>query len=212
MATITIEKRTRALNTDPWGDWASTTDVPPYTNTDLVQYRSIDESTITIEDLTSNVSTDDKYVVTGDGVFDDLMETVNAHIDAQYRAQRLKAADVATVYVGVVPTVLSESLKLLLQRKNSAQQLKVLEAQEALYNRQEEAFDDNKYQKMFDAQLRYNSMVFQDAANPDVLNVALSSHVNDVFNKIMGNGQSTMLADETTAPGVQEGTVGPELT
>lgn len=188
MATIEIQKRTRATNTDDWGDWLTTTDAPPYTNTELVEYKSIDSTTVGLEDLTTNVQMDPStYEVTGDGVFDGIMQTLNTHITAQYKAQRLKAADVATVYVGVVPTVLSESIKLLLQRKNSTQQLRVLEAQEELYRRQKDSFDDNKYQKVFEAQLNYNSMVFQDAANPDVLDVSLEKAVNDVYNKITGN-------------------------
>lgn len=186
MATIEIQKRIRAVNTDDWGTWSLTTDAPPYTNTDLVEYRSIDSTIVTVEDLTSNVTMDSNtYKVTGDGVFDKLMETLNTHIEAQYKAQRLKASDVASVYVGVSPTVLTESIKLLLQRKNSTQQLKVLEAQEALYVRQREAFDDNKYQKLFESQLNYNGMVFQDADTPDVLDVALENKVNDVFNRII---------------------------
>lgn len=184
---ISIEKRTRTLITDSWGDWVATTDIPPYTNTDLVEYRTISDEYVQIEDLTSNVTVDNTtHVVTGDGVFDKIMETLNKHIEAQYKANRIKASDVATVYVGVTPTVLSESIKFLLQRKNSTQQLKVLEAQEELYRRQTLAFDDNKLQKVLDSQLNYNGMVFQDAANPDVLNIALEQKVNDVFNKLMG--------------------------
>ena len=184
MATITVEKRTRTLIADTWGSWATTTDAPPYTNTDLLEYRTIDESFVTIDELTANVVVDSQNVVTGTGVFDDIMETVNKHIVAQYTAGRLKAENVATLYVGIVPTVLSESVKFLLQRKTNTQQLRVLEAQEALYERQKEAFDDNKYQKLFEAQLNYNGMVFQDAENPDVLDVALEQKVNDVFNKL----------------------------
>ena len=184
MATIAIEKRTRARVTGAWGNWAATTDAPPYTNTTLVEYRAIDESYVTIEDLTANVEVDDKYIVTGTGVFDDVMETINRHIVAQYTAGRLKAEGMAQLYVGVIPAALSESIKFLLQRKTNTQQLRVLEAQEALYIRQKEAFDDNKYQKLFEAQLNYNGMVFQDADAPDILDVALEQKVNDVFNKL----------------------------
>lgn len=184
MATITVEKRTRAQAIDVWGVWAPTTDAPPYTNTTTLEYRVIDESFVTIEELTTNVSVDSNHVVTGDGVFDDVMETINKHISAQYSAGRLKAENVATLYVGIVPTVLSESIKFLLQRKTNTQQLRVLEAQEALYIRQKEAFDDNKYQKLFEAQLNYNGMVFQDADAPDILDVALEQKVNDVFNRL----------------------------
>ena len=184
MATITIEKRTRALVTDLWGVWAATTDAPPYTNTDVLEYRVIDESFVTIDELTSGVQVDSNHVVTGDGVFDDVMETINTHIVAQYSAGRLKAENVATLYVGIVPMALSESIKFLLQRKTNTQQLRVLAAQEALYIRQKEAFDDNKYQKLFEAQLNYNGMVFQDADAPDILDVALEQKVNDVFNRL----------------------------
>ena len=184
MATITVEKRTRAQAIDVWGVWAPTTDAPPYTNTTTLEYRVIDESFVTIEELTTNVSVDSNHVVTGDGVFDDVMETINKHISAQYSAGRLKAENVATLYVGIVPTALSESIKFLLQRKTNTQQLRVLEAQEALYIRQKEAFDDNKYQKLFEAQLNYNGMVFQDANTPDILDVALEQKVNDVFNRL----------------------------
>lgn len=184
MATITVEKRTRALITDTWGVWTATTDAPPYTNTTILEYRVIDDSYVTVEDLTANVEVDDKYVVTGTGVFDDVMETINRHIVAQYTAGRLKAEGMAQLYVGVIPSALSESIKFLLQRKTNTQQLRVLEAQEALYNRQKDAFDDNKYQKLFEAQLNYNGMVFQDADNPDILDVALEQKVNDVFNKL----------------------------
>lgn len=184
MATITVEKRTRAQEIDVWGVWTATTDAPPYTNTDILEYRIIDESFVTIDELTTNVTVDSNHVVTGDGVFDDVMETINKHISAQYSAGRLKAENVATLYVGIVPTVLSESIKFLLQRKTNTQQLRVLEAQEALYIRQKEAFDDNKYQKLFEAQLNYNGMVFQDADAPDILDVALEQKVNDVFNRL----------------------------
>ena len=184
MATITVEKRTRAQVTDIWGVWTATTDAPPYTNTDILEYRIIDESFVTVEDLTSGVQMDSKYVVTGDGVFDAVMETINTHIVAQYTAGRLRAENVATLYVGIVPTALSESIKFLLQRKTNTQQLRVLEAQEALYIRQKEAFDDNKYQKLFEAQLNYNGMVLQDADTPDILDVALEQKVNDVFNRL----------------------------
>lgn len=186
---IIVEKRIRVLETTPWGSWTSTTDTPPYINTSLLEYRIIDESEVTIKDLTSNVVTGDNYVVTGDGVFDDIMETLNAHITAQYKAQRLKASDVASVYIGVVPTIVSESIKFLLQRKTNNQQLSVLRAQEALYERQKDAFDDNKYQKLLETQMNYNGIIFQDATDPDVLDVALEQKVNDVFNKIIGSSE-----------------------
>ena len=95
-----------------------TTDAPPYTNTELVEYRMESDRIIKIEELTSNVKMDPAtFEVTGDGVFDNIMRTLNVHMLAQYKAQRLKAENFATVYVGVVPTVLQESIKFLLQKE-----------------------------------------------------------------------------------------------
>jgi hypothetical protein len=37
--TITIEKRTRTTSEDIWSSWGVTTDVAPFVNTELVEYR-----------------------------------------------------------------------------------------------------------------------------------------------------------------------------
>jgi len=70
---------------------------------------------ITIADLTTNISTttDGTYVVTGDGVFDDLMEAMNAHIDAQYKLGRLTGTDYATVYVGALQSAVQQAVAFL---------------------------------------------------------------------------------------------------
>ena len=54
--------------------------------------------TLTISSLTTNVQTDSSYVVTGDGILDDIMETVNKHLDAQFKLGRITGTDYATVY------------------------------------------------------------------------------------------------------------------
>jgi len=124
------------------------------------------------------------------------MATINTHIKAQYDAERIKNTDIAAIYVGVVPTVLTESMKFALQKQNQEKQYDVLTAQEELYQRQKESFDDNKYQKVLEAQLNYNSMVFQDADAPDVLNVTLEQAVNDIYNKITGKDTNLNIVPE----------------
>lgn len=66
--------------------------------------------TITVANLTTNVATSATYVVTGDGVFDDLMETVNAHLDAQFKLGRITGSDYATVYLGAMQAALQQSV------------------------------------------------------------------------------------------------------
>lgn len=190
---INIEKRSRLTINDDWSAWASTTDAAPYTDTDLVEYRVVSQflsdSYLTSSVVTTN--TNGAYTVSGTGVFDNLMETVTQHIDAQYLSGRIKGTDYATVYLGSMQTVLAQAVQYIIgglqamdKQRTTDQQIAVMKAQEELYIRQKEAFDDNKYQKLFEAQLNYNGMVFQDATNPDVLDVALEAKVNDVFNKL----------------------------
>ena len=137
----------------------------------------------------------------GTGIFDVLISAVNSNIKIQYDNDRIKGSDYANVYMSSMQSVLQASVQFLLEEQvreaeidkivdgiaTSTKQREVMDSQIALYDRQRESFDDNKYQKLFEAQLNYNGMVFQDAATPDVLDVALEARVNDVFNKITGN-------------------------
>lgn len=137
----------------------------------------------------------------GTGVFDVLIKAVNDNIEIQYDKGRIRSTEYANVYLGSMQSVIAQSIQFLLQEQlqeanidktqdsllTAAKQRDVMDSQIALYDRQKDSFDDNKYQKVLEAQLNYNGMVFQDAANPDVLDVALENRVNDVFNKITGN-------------------------
>jgi len=122
---------------------------------------------IPIADITSNVATDAGYNVTGDGAFDNLMETVNAHIKAQFDADRIKESDIANMYVGIIPAVLAQSVKLALEAPAAAKNEEVLEAQKLLYDRQREGFDDNKNQKLFETQMNAWSLMFSSGILPE---------------------------------------------
>ena len=58
--------------------------------------------TLTVADLTTNVATSSAFVVTGDGVFDNLMETINTHLDAQFKLGRITGTEYSTVYLGAL--------------------------------------------------------------------------------------------------------------
>ena len=55
-----------------------------------------------ISEITRNIQTkqneDNEYYVTGDGIFDNLMETATAHLDAQWNNQRIRGEQYAEVY------------------------------------------------------------------------------------------------------------------
>lgn len=246
--TLKIEKRTRSLPTGTWNSWAATTDAPPYINTELVEYRAESDRIFKIEELTSNVEMDPAtFEVTGDGVFDSIMRTLNVHMLAQYKAQRLKAENFATVYVGVVPTVLQESMKFIMQKDSLMKDIEVkqanidvlevqkdnllkdLEVKDAnigliiqqtanllkedalkdanldlliqqkdnlvkdnlvkdanisLLDRQKEGFDDNKYQKLFEAQMNAWALMFSSGLLSDKPQIISNDSASALYNAL----------------------------
>ena len=69
---------------------------------------------VSISDLTSNVETSSEYIVTGDGVFDKLMATVNTHLEAQFQLGRITGTEYATVYLGALQATVQQSVAFLL--------------------------------------------------------------------------------------------------
>lgn len=54
--------------------------------------------------------TNTNNVITGTGVFDDLMESVTAHLEAQFQLGRITGTDFATVYLGAMQSALQASV------------------------------------------------------------------------------------------------------
>ena len=79
----------------------------------------------------------------GSGVFDTLMRSMKAHLEAEYQKGRIKGAEYSTVYLGSLTAVLDASLNFLLQREKvaleaelMAQQVLVAQAEVAKANAQ----------------------------------------------------------------------------
>ena len=174
---IIIEIRSRALVTDAWGAWSNlpvdaVTD-GTFTDTDLVQYRTQDS--ITISDVTDNVSRDTDNIVTGTGVFDDMMEAVTAHIEAQFLLGRLSGTDYATVYLGALQSTIAESIRFVLQKDIAANQAQTEASKKILVERQTKGFDDDAKQKLLKQSLDSWSVAYSVAkdanAIPDIIKV-----------------------------------------
>ena len=90
-------------------------------------------ATISNADITQasslTTSTDGKYTVTGDGIFDDLMEAVNTHLSAQFNLGRLTGADYATVYLGALQSSLQGSVQFILGKQQADKQADLLTKQ-----------------------------------------------------------------------------------
>ena len=194
MALLDVEKRTRTLSTDTWSEWASTTDIPPYTTTELVEYRSVEESSISLYDLTDGSTVDGEWV--GTGIFDRLIAAVNENIDIQYQKDRIKGTEYANVYLGGLQSVLQQSIAYLLQRDATEaktdvtkEQKNLLVEQQALVIRQTKGFDDDAKQKLLKQALDSWSVAYSVAQDensiPDTITVnVIDSLMKDAYTNL----------------------------
>lgn len=174
-------------------------------------------TTIDIKDLTSNVQTTingTKHEVTGDGIFDDLMETVNQHADAQFAMGRIKGTEYAEFYLGALQSALAQSVQFTLQREAQAAQVDLAtaqkdelllngvkdrltkDAQTALVKRQTKGFDDDAKQKLLKQTLDSWSVAYsvaQDANSiPDTIKV---NSIDSVMKNAMDSLSITVTND-----------------
>lgn len=80
------------------------------------------DAAVQLVDLTSGS-------VDGNGVFDKLMMSVKAHLTQEYRDQRIKGPEFATVYLGALDNVLNTSVQFLLQKARVGLEAQLLEQQ-----------------------------------------------------------------------------------
>ena len=100
------------------------------------------------------------YTWEGTAVFDVLVRIVNENLKIQYDEGRIKATDYAQAYIGGLQTCITESMKYIMQKDNLIKDEAVKQANIDLLNRQKEGFDDNKYQKLFEAQMNAWALTF----------------------------------------------------
>ena len=96
----------------------------------------------------------------GTAVFDVLVHMVNENLKIQYDEGRIKATDYAGAYIEGLQTCIVESMKYIMQKDNLIKDEDLKQANIDLLNRQKEGFDDNKYQKLFEAQMNAWALMF----------------------------------------------------
>lgn len=69
-------------------------------------------STITVSDLT-------QAITNGSGIFDVLMKATKAHLDEEFKQNRLKGSEYATVYLGAMQSTMQTALAFLLQKEKA---------------------------------------------------------------------------------------------
>ena len=100
------------------------------------------------------------YTWEGTAVFDVLVHMVNENLKIQYDEGRIKATDYAQAYIGGLQACITESMKYILQKDNLIKDEELKQANIELLNRQKQGFDDNKYQKLFEAQMNAWALMF----------------------------------------------------
>ena len=111
---------------------------------------------IDVSEFTRNVKVDTtNFTVSGDGIFDVLMNTATTHLQAQYNGSRIRNEDYATAYIQIYQSTLQAALQAWLQKGIAEKQLELLaaqvdgeEAKKHLYRRQIEGFDEDYKQKI----------------------------------------------------------------
>ena len=76
-----------------------------------------------------SISTDDLYQITGEGIFDDLMESVNKHLTAQFKLGRITGSDYAQVYLAAMQAAMQNANQFILGRQRADAEAEYLRAQ-----------------------------------------------------------------------------------
>lgn len=94
--------------------------------TEIIKTPSVD---LNIDEFTHNVETDIvSGTVTGDGIFDTLMETATKHLLAQFESNRIRQEDYANAYIHIYEVTLQAALKAWLEKDLVAAQIRQTEA------------------------------------------------------------------------------------
>ena len=124
------------------------------------------------------------YTWEGTAVFDVLVHIVNENLKIQYDEGRIKATDYAQAYIGGLQTCITESMKYIMQKDNLIKDEDLKQANIDLLNRQKEGFDDNKYQKLFEAQMNAWALMFSSGlleTKPEIISNDSASALYNVL-------------------------------
>lgn len=163
---------------------------------------SLPEIKIDITEFTNNVNTNNiDYTVTGDGLFDTLMNTATKHLLAQYDSNKIRGEDYANAYVDIYKYTLQAAVEIWLKKGIAEAQLALLDkqlelldkqmetedAKKDLYKRQIEGFDENYKEKILRIMMDSWAVGFsvaKDSFEADGIPAPMQkTAIDDVFNK-----------------------------
>ena len=124
------------------------------------------------------------YTWEGTAVFDVLVHVVNENLKIQYDAGRIKATDYAQAYIGGLQTCITESMKYIMQKDNLLKDENLKQANIDLLNRQKEGFDDNKHQKLFEAQMNAWALMFSSGLLTTKPQIISNDSASSLYNSL----------------------------
>ena len=124
------------------------------------------------------------YTWEGTAVFDVLVHVVNENLKIQYDEGRIKATDYAQAYIGGLQACITESMKYILQKDNLIKDEELKQANIDLLNRQKEGFDDNKYQKLFEAQMNAWALMFSSGLLTTQPSIISNDSASSLYNTL----------------------------
>ena len=124
------------------------------------------------------------YTWEGTAVFDVLVRMVNENLKIQYDEGRIKATDYAQAYIGGLQTCVTESMKYIMQKDNLIKDEDLKQANIDLLNRQKEGFDDNKYQKLFEAQMNAWALMFSSGLLETKPSIISNDSASSLYNTL----------------------------
>ena len=120
----------------------------------------------------------------GTGVFDIIMKAANENIKIQNQMSRITGAEYAEVYLGTMQTAISEAMRFLLNKDQSTKDLEAKQANIDLLNRQREGFDDNKHQKLFEAQMNAWALMFSSGLRTTKPQIISNDSASALYNTL----------------------------
>ena len=134
--------------------------------------------------VTKEVDGINTYTWEGTAGCDVLVHMVNENLKIQYDEGRIKATDYAQAYIGGLQTCVTESMKYIMQKDNLIKDEELKQANIDLLNRQKEGFDDNKHQKLFEAQMNAWALMFSSGLLTTQPSIISNDSASSLYNTL----------------------------
>lgn len=146
---------------------------------------------VDINEVTKNVIKDDvEHTVTGEGIFDIMMDTATKHLKAQFEGNRIREEDYAAAYVELYKATLQFVAQVWLQRPLTEMQAESEAAKSALYKRQIEGFNEDFKHKILKIMMDSYGIGFSVAKDNFVGTIPApmtATAITDFFNNFIIN-------------------------